>query len=252
MRVAVFSDVHGNVLALDAVMRAARAEGIDNFWCIGDLVAHGPRPVEVVARLREVSDLRCVRGNTDRYVLTGNTSGMIPPIDDPRSPEEYRVLADARESFAWTRGCLVGSGHIDWLAALPLEHRVTLPDGSRVLLVHASPGRDDGPGLSLEQSDAELAAAGFTSSEADLVLVGHTHVPGARHIAGCQVVNPGSVSLPRESDDQARWAVLEATTAGYKVEHRTARYDLARVVDDLARQRHPAGVWLANKMTQRH
>lgn len=251
MRVAVFSDVHGNVLALDAVMQAARDEGIDRFWCIGDLVAHGPRPVEVVARLREVSDLACVRGNTDRYVLTGDVSGMIPPINRPRSPEEFRVLADARESFAWTRGCLVGSGHVEWLAGLPPEHRVTLPDGSRVLLVHASPGRDDGPGLSLEHSDAELVAAGFTTSEADLVFVGHTHVPGERHVAGCHVVNPGSVSLPRQPDNQARWAVLEATTAGYEVEHRTSRYDLARVVDDLAQQRHPANVWLGNKMTKR-
>lgn len=126
VRVAVFSDVHGNVLALDAVLRAAGEEGIDSFWCIGDLVAHGPRPIEVVARLRHLSDLACVRGNTDRYVLTGDLRGMVPPIDRPTTPDEFRVLADARESFAWTRGCLVGSRDLEWLAALPLDHRMTL------------------------------------------------------------------------------------------------------------------------------
>lgn len=133
VRVAVLSDVHGNDLALDAVFQAARAEGIGTFWCLGDLVAHGPRPVEVVARLRGVAGLLCVRGNTDRYVLTGDVSGMIPPIDRPTGPEGWRVLADARESFAWTRGCLAGGDHVKWLAGLPLEQRVRLPGRSRVL-----------------------------------------------------------------------------------------------------------------------
>lgn len=251
MRVAVFSDVHGNDLALDAVLHAATADGAEAFWCLGDVVAHGPRPVEAVARLRGMEDLLCVRGNTDRYVLTGDVSGMIPPIDRPTDREGFGVLADARESFAWTRGCLVGSRDVEWLAALPLEQRVTLPDGSRVLLVHASPGRDDGPGLVLNESDISLAALGFVHQEADLVLVGHTHLPGERRLPGCHVFNPGPVSLPRRSDDQARWALLTATTAGYTIEPRAVTYDLTRVVEDLPLQRHPAAEWLAGKMTSR-
>lgn len=252
MRVAIFSDVHGNITALDAVMDAAQAESIDHFWCLGDLVAHGPRPAEVVARLRGLRHLRCVRGNTDRYVLTGELGGMIPPIDRPSSPEEFTVLADARESFAWTRGCLVGAHHLEWLAELPVQERITLPDGTRVLLVHASPGRDDGPGMQLSQSDDVLAEAGFAVATADLILVGHTHVPGERRIAGSHVVNPGPISLPRTSDDLARWILLEATAEGYTLEHRAVRYDLDPVIKDLERQRHPAGPWLAAKMTTRH
>ncbi len=250
MRVAVFSDVHGNVLALEAVLEAARGEGVDQFWCLGDLVAHGPRPVEVVERLRELHGLTCVRGNTDKYVLTGDLGGMIPPIDRPGTPAEYSVLGDARESFAWTRGALAGARHLDWLAELPVEQRIALPDGTRVLLVHASPGRDDGWGMHPDHSDEELAEAGFGESVADLILVGHTHVPGKRRIAGSHAVNPGAVSLPRTSDDLARWMLLEATPAGYTIEHRSVRYDLAEVVTDLARQRHPAGSWLATKMTR--
>jgi predicted phosphodiesterase len=252
MRVAVFSDVHGNIAALDAVLGLARDEGIDDFWCLGDLAAHGPRPAEVVTRLRELGRLRCVRGNTDRYVLTGDLSGMIPPIDRPSSPEEFTVLADARESFAWTRGCLVGAHHLDWLAELPVQEQVTLPDGTRVLLVHASPGRDDGPGMQRQQSDEALVEAGFGVASADLILVGHTHVPDERRIAGSHVVNPGPISLPRTSDDLARWMLLEATAEGYTIEHRAVRYDLGRVIEDLGRQRHPSGPWLAAKMTKRH
>jgi predicted phosphodiesterase len=144
-----------------------------------------------VDRLRGLAGLVCVRGNTDRYVLTGDVSGMIPAIGRPNAPEEYRVLADARESFAWTRGCLVAGGHADWLAGLPLEHRLRLPDRTRVLLVHASPGRDDGPGLGLDESDGTLATLGLARVDADLVLVGHTHIPGGCWVAGCHVVNPG-------------------------------------------------------------
>jgi predicted phosphodiesterase len=251
MRVAVFSDIHGNVAALDAVLGAARGDGIDEFWCLGDLVAHGPRPAEVVARLRGLAGLACVRGNTDRYVLTGDLRGIIPPIDRPRTTQDWQAFADARESFAWTRGCLVASGQLEWLARLPAEQRVTLPDGSRALLVHSAPGRDDGPGLAPEQSDDALMRAGFTSGEADLILVGHTHVPSERDLPGCRAVNPGPVSLPIRSDDQARWAVLDATDIGYAIEYRAVQYDLASVVDDLTRQWHPASGWLARKMTQR-
>jgi predicted phosphodiesterase len=251
VRVAVLGDIHGNVVALDAVIGTALSEGIKEFWCLGDLVAHGPRPVEVVARLRELPTLTCIRGNTDRYVLTGDLSGIIPPIDRPSTPEEWRDHAAARESFAWTRGCLVTAGQVDWLAGLPLDQRISLPDGSRALLVHSSPGRDDGPGLASGQSDEALAEAGFAKGEADLVLAGHTHERCERDVAGCHAVNPGPVSLPSNPDDQARWAVLDATVAGYTIEYRSARYDLAGVVDDLARQRHPAARWLARKMTAR-
>jgi predicted phosphodiesterase len=100
VRVAVFADVHGNVVALDAVIAAALGEGIQEHWCLGDLVAHGPRPVEVVARLRDLANLRCVRGNTDGYVLTGELRGIIPPIDRPRSAADWGDYAAARESFA--------------------------------------------------------------------------------------------------------------------------------------------------------
>jgi predicted phosphodiesterase len=249
--VAVFSDAHGNAVALDAVLRAAEAEGVDAYWCIGDVVAHGAQPSKVGPTVRRLPGLVCVRGNTDRYVLTGDVSGMIPPIDRPTTAAGFQVLADAREAFAWTRDCLVGSGDIEWLAGLPLEHRMTLPDGTRVLLVHASPGRDDGPGLRLDATDEELASMGFTDEAADLVLVGHTHVPGERRIGGCHAVNPGSVSLPPVSDDRARWLLLEATTSGYAINHRSETYDLGLATRELKLQRHPSAEWLTQKMTNR-
>ncbi len=249
MHIAVISDVHGNVAALDEVLRDAEQHEVSHYWLLGDLVAYGPRPVEVLERVRRLSHLRCVRGNTDRYVLAGDVGGMIPPIDHPRTPDEHRVLADARESFAWTRGCLVGSGQYSWLSGLPLEERITLPDGMRVLLVHASPGRDDGWGMHPDLSDDELAHLGFTGEVADLIFVGHTHVAGERRAAGSYIVNPGSVSLPRDPDDQARWALVSVTAQGFAIEFRSVAYNLREVVSDLDRQHHPSSGWLRAKMT---
>ena len=68
---AVISDVHGNLVALDAAL--ADASGVDAYWLLGDLVAHGPRPAECVRRVRELPGLVAVRGNTDRYTLTAAT-----------------------------------------------------------------------------------------------------------------------------------------------------------------------------------
>jgi predicted phosphodiesterase len=224
MRIAVLSDVHGNLVALDAAL--ADAGGVDAHWVLGDLVAHGPRPAECVRRVRELPGLVAVRGNTDRYTLTQ------PPS------------AEAVPSFDWTRSAL-SPDDLAWLGSLPVEARPR--DG--VLLVHASPGRDDGPGLDPHDGDDASIARGFTADAADLILVGHTHHPEERRLAGAQVVNPGSVSLPRTSDAVTRYAVLTSTDGGWSVELRAVSYDRDAVLADLAAGDHPSADWLSEKLT---
>lgn len=223
MRIAVISDIHGNVVALDAVL--ADAGEVDAYWFLGDLVAHGPRPVECVRRVAALPGLVAVRGNTDRYVLTR-------PPDPAMTP-----------SFDWTKSRL-SADDLAWFEALPVEARPA--DG--VLLVHASPGRDDGPGLDPNTADAELAGA-FTSGDAGLVAVGHTHHPDDRRLDGVRVVNPGSVSLPRTSDALTRYAILTRTGDGWSVEHRAVGYDRDAVLADLAASDHPSAAWLIEKLT---
>ena len=224
MRIAVFSDVHGNLVALDAAL--ADASGVDAHWFLGDLVAHGPRPAACVRRVRELPGLVAVRGNTDRYTL------HEPP------------LAEAVPSFDWTRSAL-SPEDLAWLGSLPVEARPR--DG--VLLVHASPGRDDGPGLDPHDGDDASIARGFTADAADLILVGHTHHPEERRLGGARVVNPGSVSLPRTSDALTRYAVLTSTDDVWSVEHRVVPYDRDAVLADLAASDHPSAEWLIEKLT---
>lgn len=248
MRIAVFSDIHGNVAALEAVLADARARGVDAYWCLGDLVAYGPRPIEVVEAVRALRNLLCVRGNTDRYTLTGDVRAMIPPIDDPQTPHERRVLADVHESFAWTRSRLAEAGQCEWLGRRPLEERHVLEDGTRVLLAHAAPGADDGWGLHPDRTDSELASLGFVNATADLFLVGHTHLATDRNLDGCRAVNPGPVSLSRMPTTQALWALLDATERGYQVTWHAVDYAVDAVVADLHRRDHPAARWIATKL----
>ncbi|MDQ3657978.1 MAG: metallophosphatase family protein, partial [Chloroflexota bacterium] len=155
MRVAIFSDVHGNAIALDAVLAdIARTGGVDAYWFVGDAVALGSDPVGTLQRLETLPGLVAVRGNTDREVVDGAPDVEADILDlAANDPARARRALAMRRNFDWTSGAITAAGRLDWLAGLDVEARVTLPDGTRVLLVHAAPGTDDGPGIRIEQGD---------------------------------------------------------------------------------------------------
>lgn len=243
MRLAILSDVHGNTTALDAVLAdVGAAGGVDGYWVLGDHAALGPDPAGAVARLAALPNARFVRGNTDRYTTTGDwpkptAEGIIA------NPATLPVALQVAAGFAWSQGAVTAAGQLDWLAGLPLEQRLTLPDGTRLLGVHAAPGEDDGPGINPGQSDDELAAI-LGGSEADLVIVGHTHVALDRTAGGVRVVNLGSVSDPVTEDLRAGYLILEADTSGYRLERRRVAYDIPAVMAAIERVRHPASPFL--------
>jgi predicted phosphodiesterase len=243
MRIAVYSDVHGNSIALDAVLGDIASIGVDEHWVIGDLVALGPDPAGAVHRLRALPDARFVRGNTDRYTM----NGVAPPsLEDLTSPDKLREVIDIARNFAWTQGVVTAAGALDWLTAIPLEQRITLPDGSRVLLVHASPGKDDGQGITASMTDGELAAS-LNGCDADLVLVAHTHAPLDRRAGNTRVVNVGSVSNPRLPERRAMWTLLTADERGFRLESHFVAYDFAAVRQAFDTSRHPCADWLKTK-----
>src|SRR5688500_15733787 len=136
MRIALLSDIHGNPIALTEVLRDARAAGVDQFWILGDLAAIGPEPVAAIECVASLDNAVLTRGNTDRYVVTGD--GPPPSLAAARAdPDLIATYADIAASQAWTRGFITGAGWFDWLEALPLDVRTTLPDGTRMLGVHA-------------------------------------------------------------------------------------------------------------------
>lgn len=196
MRIALISDIHGNSIALDAVLADIEARGgVDAYWLLGDFSAMGHDPVGVLERVTKLPNAVFTRG--------------------------------------W-----------DWFANLPLEARMILPDGTRVLGVHAAPGLDDGPGIIPLLSDEELRAL-LKPAEADLVIVGHTHVPLDRTIAGMRVFNLGSVSNPLRDHLEASYAILETDEAGYALQLHYVAYDRKAVIEELHRIKHPAADSLA-------
>lgn len=265
MRLAILSDIHGNPIALDAVLRdAAERIGVDGYWVLGDLVAQGFDPTTVLDRLTALPNVRFVRGNTDRYTITGDKAAVLSmlgrglptpeEIASPVPPELFPAFVTVAQGIAWTRGFLADSGWLDWLAELPLQQRLTLPDGSRMLGVHASPGRDDGPGLEPEHTDEELMAR-FSGCDAEVVFVGHTHWSQERRSGGVHVVNVGSVSNPRtnlSSDLRASYSTIEDDAAGYEVTLHRVQYDTQAVIRSI-KEHHffPNPEWLIAKLAGR-
>lgn len=247
MRLALFSDIHGNSVALEAVLADIDQQGgVDGYWVLGDLVALGPDPAGVLTRLARLPNLKCTRGNTDRYT----TNGDRPPptlAEAQANPELLPVLVEVAGSFAWTQGAINAAGWYEWLIQLPVEQRLALPDGTRMLGVHASPGRDGGCGLHREFSDKEIRSL-IKDSAADLIFCGHTHVPMDRTVSGVRIINLGSVSNPLAPDLRAGYTILKADSHGIQIEHHRVAYDYQAVITDLQRRHHPGAAFIIRHM----
>lgn len=247
MRLALFSDVHGNSIALDAVLADIQAQGgVDEYWVLGDLAAIGHDPVGTLERLARLPNARFVRGNTDRYLVTGDLPK--PSLNDVEQDTTLLPkLVEVARSFAWTQGAVTSNGWLNWLSQLPIEQRLTLPDGTRLLGVHASAGKDDGRGAYPGIGNAELASL-MQGCNADLVCVGHTHGTLDMTVNGIRVVNLGSVSNSFQPDLRASYAIIEANAAGYRVIPRRVEYDREAVIAAIRNVRHPASEFIIRYM----
>jgi diadenosine tetraphosphatase ApaH/serine/threonine PP2A family protein phosphatase len=225
-RVAVISDVHANRHALDAVLAAVDAEGPDELWCLGDLVGYGPRPNRCCAVVQERAAL-CLAGNHDL--------GVLGEVD----LQEF--APDAVASATWTRGVLAPEARAYLESLEPKARR------QGVELFHASP-RD--PVWEYVLS-ADAVEAAFELTEANLVLVGHSHIPLAVALAdgglagglapeGTQaelgagarlLLNPGSVGQPRDGDPRAAWLLLDFEAG--RASFRRVAYPVERTQEEI-------------------
>jgi putative phosphoesterase len=200
MRLGVISDLHGNRVALDAVL--ADMPGVDRLVCAGDVVGYNPWPADCVAAVRE-RGIPTVMGNHDRAVAADSSFG-------------FNSMAQA--GVAYARDHLADDA-LAWLAALPDER--TLLDGA-VKIVHGHP---DDPDRYTYPADF---APGLLGGE-ELLVMGHTHVQHHAVFAEGIVVNPGSVGQPRDGDPDAAYAVVDLDAR--EVEEHRVPYDIDRVVD---------------------
>jgi predicted phosphodiesterase len=261
MRLGIIADVHGNDVALRAVLDDAADFQVDRWWVLGDLVLSGPRPVEVLELLRSLPGVEMLRGNTDRYILTGEQPAPHATAADAARRvdlvERYGLMA---AGIGWTRGVLTQAGLLGTLTGLPGQLRLGLPDGTRVLGVHASPDADAGPGISPDISDDDLGRV-LAGCAADVVIGGHTHRATDRVVNGVRALNPGSTGIPLRPGE-AGWLLLEfadaperradparGTIAGLRTEQRIVPFDVDAVVRDLHARLHPNTEFLAAVLT---
>jgi predicted phosphodiesterase len=249
MKLGVIADIHGNDVALRAVLDEATGCQVDRWWVLGDLVLFGPRPVEVLEMLHGLCGVAMLRGNTDRYVLTGEQPAphatAADAVGDIGLVERYAAMA---AGIGWTRGVLDQAGALDALASLPAELRLQLPGGTTLLGVHATPGADDGPGIDPHIPGRELGDL-LAGCGVDIVIGGHTHYPTDRLAGAVRALNPGSAGLPRPWG-KAGWLLLEDSRDGdLTVEHRGTPFDVSAVVGDLHRRRHPNAEFVASILT---
>jgi putative phosphoesterase len=222
MKLAIVSDIHGNLPALEAVLADIRLHDVDAVYCLGDLVGYAPFPNEVVDRIRR-ERIPTIMGNYDDGVgFDRDECGCAY-----REPEE-KARGDL--SLAWTKAHTTPENKA-FLQLLHHELRFEA-NGKRVLLVHGSPRKmneylfEDRPLASFER----LAA----SSNADVIAYGHTHKPYTKLVKAALFLNVGSVGKPKDGDWRACYALLEAG-ASEPVRFVRVAYDLKQVTDAIRR-----------------
>lgn len=236
-RLGVIADIHGNAVALEAVLVALRARGIERFVCLGD-VASGPRPAETLATVR---GLGCpvVMGNADAAVL----SPVPIPVGDDEDGRRWTEIE------RWCRDRLDADA-LAFLAGFAATVTVEV-GGVGVLACHGTPRSFDEP-LSARSSPDDLDGA-LAGVAAAVVLAGHTHRAMVHRHRGVLLVNPGSVGLPFDpappADDirnpaWAEFAILEADRArSLAVTLGRAPYDLDRLRADVLASGMPHAEW---------
>ena len=214
MRYAFFSDIHSNIVALEAVLADIAAAGVDERYALGDLVGYAPWPNEVLDRLRGEA-VPIVMGNYDDGTGFGREEcgcAYTNPIE--------KALGDA--GFAWTKEH-TSAANREWLRGLAPQIRFEA-DGHRFLLVHGSP-RKMNEYLYEDKPDATFARIA-ADAHADVIVCGHTHRPYDKTVAGTRFVNDGSAGKPKDGDPRACWALVETSPAGVSVAFHRVEYDI--------------------------
>lgn len=214
MRLAIFSDVHSNLLALDAILADIESAGVDARYVLGDLVGYAPWPNEVLERLL-AEQIPIVMGNYDDGTGFDRDECGCAYTD----PTE-KALGD--QSFAWTK-VHTSDANKAWLRALAPEIRLEA-DGHRFLLVHGSPRRineylfEDKPDATFARIAADAAA--------DVIVCGHTHRPYDKIVEGTRFINVGSAGKPKDGDPRGCWALIETSPDEVRVGFRRVAYDI--------------------------
>ncbi|MDF2717613.1 MAG: hypothetical protein K0R28_4538 [Paenibacillus sp.] len=210
MRIAVFSDIHGNITALEAVLRNIEAQKADTLICLGDIAYKGPAPAACIQTIRELA-IPCIYGNTDEYLLAAAGYGTHP--NTPELP--YLQWHTSRMDRA----------DIEYLRALPFEYRLEA-DGQTFLFVHGTPQHCN---AAIRPNDsAAMIEKQIADARADWIIMGHIHTPFLFRFENKVLANAGAVGFSLDNDWRASYLILD--TADRSVSFHRVEYDMERIV----------------------
>ena len=193
MKLAFISDIHGNLPALEAVLKSIAVEGADRIICLGDLVGYGASPNECVDIIRE-RKIPCLLGNHDEAAVGRGVINYFNPL--------------AREAIIWTMNRLTPQSRL-FLESLPF---IAGEDGMR--LVHSSPHEPEAWHYLYTQSEARLAFRAFSEP---VCFFGHTHFPVIFSDENeRRLINVGSVGQPRDRDPRACWGLYRSEMRAFQ------------------------------------
>lgn len=217
MRIAVISDIHANIEALQTVLRDIAQQNVDKVYCTGDLVGYAPFPNEVIDLIRE-EKIPTVMGNYDDGV---GHMRFICGCD--YKDESAQALGE--QSIMWTKEHTTEENK-EFLRNLPVEMRFNV-DEKIVLLVHGSPNKLNE--YIYEDTPDDYMSELLEKGKADILVCGHTHKPFHRIISGKHLINAGSVGKPKHGHPKAAYVII-AINDEVEVEIRKVDYNFEAVV----------------------
>lgn len=222
-RLAILSDIHGNSIALEAVLSDLAQFKINQTVVAGDLVNWGPFSAQVMERVAR-EGWPVIRGNNEFYLLDYNT---------PRAPVEWSDVT-RYPLLPWLNRQLNGRWH-NVIAGWPDTLGLRFPDAPPLRIVHGSP-RDNKESIFPSTPESEIDAI-FANVEETTIVAAHTHIIMDQHVAGRHIVNPGSVGVPLDGLFTASYMLLDGNADGWRATLRRVPFDYAPLFAEFERQR---------------
>ncbi len=239
MKIAVLSDIHGNMEALRAVEQDITEKGCDKIFVLGDYAMAGPEPCEAV-------DFFMSKAGNEKYVMIqGNTDLMLASYSEELYNElktKAPVMAEAMKQDVLE----LNPFEITFLKTLPIQYELEC-EGVKFLLVHGSPRRNNEdilPDLNLDEVEEMLV-----NVDADVILCGHTHIPcGFQTKNKKTVVNAGSVGRPFTENPQSCYLIITIKDGSCVFEHQFVDYDNKTAAKKLGKRKFEGSEKLANTL----
>lgn len=226
MRLAFISDIHGNAVALEAVLEDISRKKVDKIYVLGDLAYRGPEPRRCLDLIRDLQT-EVIKGNADEWIVRGVQKGEVPD-------SALDMMNKERE---WTLKHLTETD-VDNLRSLPTELSFSASDSLHLHAFHATP-QDLFTVVPPDTEQDKLKEQLMSSSEAQLYLYAHIHHPYIRFVDGKCIVNLGSVGLPFDGLPKASYAMLDAEGDGFQVSIQRVAYDIEKVVQQYQKGGYP-------------